>query len=40
LLLAWVKAETERRGVSSEEVVGTLRAEIRRRVLAEELKPD
>jgi hypothetical protein len=34
-LLAWVKAETERRGVSSEEVVGTLRAEIRTRVLAE-----
>jgi hypothetical protein len=33
LLLAWVKEQTERRGVSAEEVVGTLRAEIRRRAL-------
>jgi hypothetical protein len=40
LLLAWVKVETERRGVSSEEVVGTLRAEIRTRVLAQALGSD
>jgi hypothetical protein len=35
LLLAWVRAETERRGVSPEEVVGTLRDEIRTRLLTD-----
>jgi hypothetical protein len=37
-LLAWVKAQTERRSASSEEVIGTLRAEIRKRVLADRVQ--
>jgi hypothetical protein len=39
LVLAWVKAEMARRGVTSEVVVGALREEIRKRALSDSVRP-
>ena len=37
LVLKWVKEETERRGLSSEELIGYVRDEIRKRVLIDQV---